>query len=178
MAKEMSSSSIVIRKLEKKDRESAVKFVRRMIRWTMETYAEESYSRESLDHHMSTAIRTLDLAINDPNHYCTLAIKDGDIVGIALGQVLGGVGRIDWMAVAPERHRQGVEKKLMNAVEMEMHRRGCHKMTLYVFSSYMPALGLYLNWEMVPEATLKEHLWGDDYIVMSKWLERRKRQGD
>lgn len=174
----MSSSSMVIRKLEKKDRVSAAKFVRKMMRWTMKSYAKEGYSREELDHHTSTAVRTLDLAIKDPNHYSILAIKDGEIIGIALGQVLGGVGRIDWMAVVPERHRQGVGKSLMNAVEKEMHRRGCHKMTLYVFNSYMPALGLYLKWGMVPEATLKEHLWGDDYVVMSKWLERRKRQGD
>jgi len=172
----MSTSSIVIKELEKKDRERATKFVRRMMRWTMKTYVKGGYSRESLDHHISTATRTLDLAIKDPNYYCILAIKDGEIVGIALGQVLGGVGRIDWMAVAPERHRQGVGKKLMAAVERQMYGRGCHKMTLYVFNSYMPALGLYLNWGMVPEATLKEHLWGDDYVVMSKWLERRKRR--
>ena len=172
----MSSSSIVIKELEKKDRERAAKFVRRMMRWTMKTYGKGGYSRESLDHHISTAIRTLDLAIKDPNHYCILAIKDGEIIGIALGQVLGGVGRIDWMAVAPERHRQGIGKKLMAAVERLMHGRGCHKMTLYAFNSYMPALGLYLEWGMVPEATLKEHLWGDDYIVMSKWLERRKQR--
>jgi len=171
----LSSSSIVIRELEKKDRERAAKFVRRMMRWTMKTYVKGAHSRESLDHHISTAIRTLDVALKDPNHYCIIAVKDGEIIGIALGQMLGGVGRIDWMSVDPECHRQGVGRKLMTAVERQMHRRGCHKMTLYAFNSYIPALGLYLKWGMVPEATLKEHLWGDDYIVMSKWLARRKR---
>jgi GNAT superfamily N-acetyltransferase len=170
----MPSSSIVVNELAKKDRERAAKFVGKMMRWSMKTHAKVGYSRESLGHHISTAIRTLNLAIKDPNHYCLLAMKDGEIIGIALGQVLGGVGRIDWMAVAPEHRRQGVGKKLMTAVEKEMHRRGCHKMTLYMFNSYMPALGLYLKWGMVPEATLKEHLWGDDYVVMSKWLERSK----
>ncbi len=172
----MSSSSVVIKELKKKDRERAAKFVRRMMRWTTRTYGKGGYSRGSLDHHISTAVRTLDLAIKDPNHYCILVIKDGEIIGIALGQVLGGVGRTDWMAVAPERHRQGVGKKLMVAVERQMRERGCHKMTLYAFNSYMPALGLYLKWGTAPEATLKEHLWGDDYIVMSKWLESRKRR--
>ena len=176
VAKKMPSSSIVIKELEKKDRERAAEFVRRMMRWTMKNYAKAGYSRESLDHHVTTAIRTLDLAIKDPDHYCLIAVKDGKIIGIALGQALGGVGRIDWMAVAPERQRQGVGKKLMTAVESLMHGRGWHKITLFAFDSYMPALGLYLKWGMVPEATLKEHLWGDDYVVMSKWLERRKRQ--
>jgi len=172
----MSSSSIVIKEMEKKDRERAAKFVRRMMRWSVKTYGRKGYSKESLDHHISTAIRTLDLALEDPNHYCTLAIKDGDVIGIALGQMLGGVGRIDWMAVTPEYHRQGIGKRLMTEVERQMHRRGCHKITLLVINSYLPALGLYLKWGMVPEATLKEHLWGDDYVVVSKWLERSKRQ--
>lgn len=176
VAKEMSASSMVIKELEKEDRERAAKFVRRMMRWTMKAYGKEGHSRESLEHHISTAIGTLDRSLKDPSHYCILAIKDGEMVGIVLGQVLGGVGRIDWMAVAPERHRQGIGRKLMTAVEEQMHGRGCHKMTLFAFNSYLPALGLYLKWGMVPEATLKEHLWGDDYVVMSKWLDRRKRK--
>ena len=171
----MPGSSIVIKKLERKDREKAAEFVGRMMRWTSKTYAKKGQTKESLDHHISTAVRTLDLAIKDPGHYCVLAVKDDEAIGIALGQVLGGVGRIDWMAVVPERHRQGIGKKLMKAVEEMMHERGCHKMTLYAFNSHIPALGLYLKWGMVPEATLKEHLWGDDYVVMSKWLERTKR---
>lgn len=172
----MPKSSIAIEELHKKDREAAVRFVKKMMKWTMKKYAEGDRTREELDHHVSTAVQTLDLAIKDPNHYCMIAVKEGEIIGIALGKVLGGVGSIDWMAVAPEHHRQGVGKKLMGAVEDLMHSRGCHKMTLFAFESYIPALGLYLKWGMIPEATLKEHMFGDDYLVMSKWLERRKRR--
>jgi ribosomal protein S18 acetylase RimI-like enzyme len=172
----MSGSSIRIKELGKKDREAAVRFVRKMMRWTMRKYAEGNRSEEALDHHVSTAVQTLDLAIKDPNHYCMIAVRNGTIIGIALGKVLGGVGSIDWMAVTPEYHRRGVGKKMMAAVEELMHSRGCHKMTLFAFDSYVPALGLYLKWGMVPEATLKEHMFGDDYLVMSKWLERRKRR--
>jgi len=170
----MSKSSVVIRELEKKDRNKAAEFVGRMMRWTTKNYAKEGYSKESLDHLVSTAVGTLDLAIKDPNHYCLLAVKGDEIVGIALGQVLGGVGRIDWMAVAPDSQRKGVGRQLMTTVEGYMLGKGCHKMTLQAYNSHIPALGLYLNWGMVPEATLREHLWGDDYVVMSKWLERRK----
>lgn len=70
-----------------------------------------------LDHLMSTAIGALDSALKDPNRYCILAMKGRKISGIALGQILGGVRRIDWLAVAPECHRQGIGKELMTAVE-------------------------------------------------------------
>jgi ribosomal protein S18 acetylase RimI-like enzyme len=171
----MVRSSIVIKKLEEKDRDTAAEFVSRMMKWTVKTYSKRRYPKSALDHQILVATGTLDKSIEDPDHYCMLAIKDGETIGIALGQVLGGVGRIDWIAVAPEYQRQGIGRKLMKAVEGQMKGRGCHKMTLYVFDSQIPALGLYLNWGMIPEATLKEHHWGDDYVVMSKWLDMRRR---
>lgn len=170
----MPRSSVVIKELEKKDRQKAARFVGKMMRWTTANYSKEGHSEESLEHLISTAVNTLDLAIRSPNHFCLLAFKGDEIIGIALGQVLGGVGRIDWMAVSPESQRRGVGKRLMTTVEGYMLGKGCHKMTLQAYNSHIPALGLYLNWGMVPEATLKEHLWGDDYVVMSKWLEKRK----
>ncbi len=170
----MPRSSVVIKELERKDRQKAAEFVGEMMRWTTANYSRKGRSKESLDHLISTAVKTLDLAIRDPNHFCLLAVKGDEIIGIALGQVLGGVGRIDWMAVSPESQRKGVGKRLMTTVEGYMLGKGCHKMTLQAYNSHIPALGLYLNWGMVPEATLKEHLWGDDYVVMSKWLETRK----
>lgn len=166
----MPGSSVAIKELQKRDRDKAAKFVTRMMKLTM----KDRVAKESLDHLISTAVHTLDQAIKDPNQYCLLAVKDGEIVGIALGQVLGGVGRIDWMAVEPKQRRRGIGKRLMGAVEGYMIGRGCHKMTLQAYNSHIPALGLYLNWGMVPEAALKQHLWGDDYVVMSKWLERSR----
>lgn len=172
----MPKSSVVVKELGKKDRSKAARFAERMMRWTARKYSKEGRADESLDHLISTAIKTLDLAIKDPNHYCLIAVEGGEIIGIALGRMLGGVGRIDWMAVAPESQRRGVGRKLMATVEGYMLGKGCHKMTLQAYNSHLPALGLYLNWGMVPEATLKEHLWGDDYVVMSKWLKRGKRR--
>jgi GNAT superfamily N-acetyltransferase len=172
----MSRSSVTIKELERGDRDRAARFVRSMMTLTMVESGRRSFSKDSLAHLISTAVHTLDQAIRDPNHYCLLALKDDEIVGIALGQVLGGVGRIDWMAVEPEQRRRGIGKQLMGAVEGYMIGRGCHKMTLQAYNSHMPALGLYLNWGMVPEAALKQHLWGDDYVVMSKWLEKRRRR--
>jgi len=172
----MPRSSVVIKELERKDRKKAARFVEEMMRWTAASYSKEGGSKESLDHLVSTAVKTLDLAIRDPNHYCLLAVRGDAVIGIVLGQVLGGVGRIDWMAVSPESQRRGVGKRLMTTVEGYMLGKGCHKMTLQAYNSHIPALGLYLNWGMVPEATLKEHLWGDDYVVMSKWLEKKRRR--
>lgn len=169
----MKGSSIVVKELGKGDRDLAARFVRRMIRSSM-----GSCSKEAVDHQISTAVRTLDLSIEDPDHYCMLALKDDKIIGIALGQSLGGVGRVDWIAVDPGHQRQGIGKRLMSAAEKQMKGRGCHKMTLFVFESQIPALGLYLKCGMVPEAVLKEHHWGDDYVVMSRWLEGKARRDD
>lgn len=172
----MPKSSVIVKELEKKDRQKAARFVEKMMRWTASKYSKGRRSKESLEHLISTAVRTLDQAIKDPNQFCLLAFKGNEIIGIALGQVLGGVGRIDWMAVAPESQRKGVGRQLMATVEGYMLGKGCHKMTLQAYNSHIPALGLYLNWGMVPEATLKKHLWGDDYLVMSKWLENTGRR--
>jgi hypothetical protein len=85
----MVRSSIVIKKLEEKDRDTAAEFVSRMMKWTVKTYSKRRYPKSALDHQILVATGTLDKSIEDPDHYCMLAIKDGETIGIALGQVLG-----------------------------------------------------------------------------------------
>lgn len=55
----------------------------------------------------------------------------GDCVGlVALRLHFGTTLEVWWMAVAPDRHRQGIGARLMNAARVEAIRLGCSNMVL------------------------------------------------
>jgi ribosomal protein S18 acetylase RimI-like enzyme len=166
----MPKSSIVIKELESKDCERAAAFAARMIRLEARSDHKSHYSKALLKDLIKNSRRTIFSAPRDSDNFCVIATKDKRITGIALGRTLGGVGRVDWIAVAPEQRRGGIGKRLAHAVEASMLEKGCHKITLYISESHIPAIGLFLKWGMIPEGMLKRHEWGNDYTVMSKWL--------
>ena len=169
----MPRSLIEIKELENKDREKATAFAAKMIRLAARSDSKSHYSKELLDDLIKNSRKTIFSAPRDPDRFCVLATKDEEIIGIALGRMLGGVGRVDWITVATEHRRGGIGKRLARAMEDTMHRKGCHKITLYISESHIPAIGLFLKWGMVPEGVLKRHEWGNDYTVMSKWLKTK-----
>ena len=55
----------------------------------------------------------------------------------------GHRGWVNYLAVAPERRRSGLGRRMMNEVEAELRRLGCPKINLQVRSTNQDALGFY-----------------------------------
>lgn len=60
---------------------------------------------------------------------CLVADDGGEVVGFALAspsyEILEDTGHLEWVAVAPERRRNGLAVQLIEAVVDELRRRGC-----------------------------------------------------
>ncbi|HEU0257321.1 MAG TPA: mycothiol synthase, partial [Microbacteriaceae bacterium] len=82
-----------------------------------------------------------------PEDFLVARDEHGAIVGYNWTKVESGAGQAEGeiyvLGVAPERHGQGLGRRLLDAGLDRLARRGCTTITLYVEGDNEPALGLY-----------------------------------
>jgi ribosomal protein S18 acetylase RimI-like enzyme len=61
-----------------------------------------------------------------------VAVHDGALVGAVMGGYDGHRGWVNYLAVAPERQRQGLGAELMAEIEQRLRALGCPKINLQV----------------------------------------------
>ena len=127
-------------------------------------------SSKALAYYIAFRSKSLANCLDNPGEFCFLAFSETNICGISLGGFACGVGTIHWFAVDPDHQGKGIGKSLLRTTENLLIEEGCHKMTLVTYPMLLPAINLYLKWGMVPEAFLRKECFGEDNIVMSKWL--------
>lgn len=72
-----------------------------------------------------------------------VGVEDGAIVATAMAGFDGHRGWINYLAVAPERQRQGHGRQLMRAVEDALLALGCPKLNLQVRAGNAKAVAFY-----------------------------------
>lgn len=72
-----------------------------------------------------------------------VGVEDGAIVATAMAGFDGHRGWINYLAVAPERQRQGHGRQLMRAVEDALLAVGCPKLNLQVRAGNAKAVAFY-----------------------------------
>jgi len=103
-------------------------------------------------------------------HCCYMvAVSRNSIVGYAGMWVVYEDAHITTLAVKPECRRQGIGRKLFEALMTEAAKRGAQKMSLEVRHNNNIAQRLYESYGFVPLARIKKYYLdtGDDAIVMA-----------
>lgn len=99
------------------------------------------------------------LAIPDS---AVLVLRDGDaIVGSVMVGDDGHRGWVYYLAVAPDRQRQGLGRTLMAAAESWLRERGCPKIQLMVRAGNAEALAFYERLGLARQ----------DVVVLGRFLE-------
>lgn len=164
---------IFVRKMQPSDAKQASKMTKEIMLYTWEKHEKSYYPRKALD---------FDISVHSPKHYrdslkvemnfAFVAEGNGEIVGIAIGKLVGesGLARLGSIGVHPTHQNKGIGKALLEKVIEHCRAKGCHKITLYTLPVLIPAMNLYLKYSFVPEAYLRKEWWNVDFIKMSRWL--------
>ncbi len=100
-----------------------------------------------------------------------VAEEDSEIIGVAMGRVgEDGVGMLGFLGVKPKNRGKGVASQLLDRFIKEAEKRKAHKVWLYTAPSLQPAIRLYIKAGFVPEGYLRNHTYGQDLIIYSKFL--------
>ncbi len=169
----------VVRRLEKKDCLAASDFCKETTDWMYKKYLKGSYPREGADFiTLINSAAKLSERLTNTDCFDLVAISDDGISGILLGTVYGksGLAEVVRIAVDPNHQHEGIGIRLMSAAEEEFRKRGCHKIYLYTLPALVPAIRLYMKFGLLPEGYLRNHWWGADFIVMSKWIGKYRRR--
>lgn len=109
--------------------------------------------------------------IEHPDSIVLIAEEEERVVGFALGNVRGGVGRLGFMGVRPEYRRRGIGSSLLEEYIERSRQRGAHKVWLWTQTALKPAIRLYVRAGFLPEGFLRRHSYGMDMVIYSKFLE-------
>lgn len=72
-----------------------------------------------------------------------VGLADHAIVATAMAGYEGHRGWVNYLAVAPERQRQGLGRSMMREVERLLHSAGCPKVNLQIRNANVEAIGFY-----------------------------------
>jgi ribosomal protein S18 acetylase RimI-like enzyme len=104
-----------------------------------------------------------------------VAEEDSGLIGVAMGRVgEEGVSMLGFLGVKPKNRGKGVATQLLDRFIKEAEKRKAHKVWLYTAPSLQPAIRLYIKAGFVPEGYLKNHSYGQDLIIYSKFLQKDK----
>ena len=92
----------------------------------------------------------------DPKHHMIVALAAGEVVGQVAGVVYGHPDKalelfIDEVGVAPAFRRQGIARKLFNAMLERGKALGCEEAWVGTELDNVPARGLYESFDVPPE---------------------------
>lgn len=93
--------------------------------------------------------------------------KGSGHIGIILAAVNSdGVGIVNWLYVLPKYRKKGIAHMLLSEVEKKLLQRGCHKLVVSTEIAYK----FYRKIGYAQEGKLKNHWWGKDFYIFSKFL--------
>ena len=97
-----------------------------------------------------------------------VAEGQGKILGYCVLRIIAGEGEIQRIAVHPECRKQGIGRKLMEAMVQTAREMGVREMTLEVRCGNQAAVCLYESWGFQKEAVRKDYYHDplEDGIIM------------
>jgi ribosomal protein S18 acetylase RimI-like enzyme len=72
-----------------------------------------------------------------------VGLIDGEVVASAMGGYEGHRGWVNYLAVDPERRRQGLGRKMMDVIEERLSEIGCPKINIQVRDDNTEVLNFY-----------------------------------
>ncbi len=110
--------------------------------------------------------------LRNPSAYYIVAHQGELVVGYGGMWVIEENAHVVTVAVRPETRRQGLGRRLMEALIAEARRRGALEMTLEVRVNNLPAQTLYRNMDFRVVGRRRDYYPdnGEDALVMSKAL--------
>jgi len=168
---------VIVREMKPIDAEASARVTVETMEDSWNRYERDYYPKKALefDKSLHTA-KNYTKSIQEQNDFLFIAEENGEIVGVATGNILrgyenvGGLVRLGWICVHPLHQHRGIGETLLNHVVKHCKHQKCHKITLYTLPVLVPALKLYLKLGFVPEAYLHKEWWEINFIKMSKWL--------
>ncbi|MBP9822159.1 MAG: GNAT family N-acetyltransferase [Candidatus Pacebacteria bacterium] len=97
--------------------------------------------------------------------------KDGDkIAGVLNGYYGGGVIWGNWLGVGKEYRRQGVAQKMIEYMEAESRKLGCHKFWCDTRTDNLEVIALQEKLGYIKVGELKDHWYHLDFYLWEKNL--------
>ena len=123
-------------------------------------WALQSYKTQ----HNASRMRSLTSESN-ASHW--VAEDGGEVVGFGIGRISAGVGFINWMGVEKQHRKHGIGTMILERMQEDFRRRGCHKVELYTYQNNDKLQAFYRKRGYQVIALLNNHYFRLDVVYMT-----------
>jgi len=97
-----------------------------------------------------------------------VAKNDAQVVGFCLSRMDDSLVWLEWFGVSERARNQGIAKKLVSYLEENLKKREAHKIWCDCRTSNIKSANLLSSCGYLPICTLKNHWYGQDFILWQK----------
>ena len=139
---------------------------------SLRNYVPESYVTGESNFYRSKIANTIikEQLFTPKRIFLIACTTQEDIIGLIRGQKEQTVCKLSYLGVAPNYRKQGIGKSLLHFFLEEAKRINSTKVYLYTVPKLTVAIQLYKNSGFLQEGYLKKHFFGEDMLILSKFL--------
>lgn len=163
------SATIQVRRMRVDEAVPASRLMRQVIRSMPVCNDRERYGEAA----KYTARMVRSIVRHDPDAVL-VAIGDGRIVGFCVSRRDDGLLLLEWYGVHPAWRNHGIGMRLLERVVSTAARRGCHKLWCDSNAGNKASHSLLCGLGFQPFATVKNHWYGEDFILWERPVQRRR----
>lgn len=163
------ATTIQLRRMRSDEAVSTSRLMRKVIRSIPICSARERCGEAAK--YPAAMIRAL---VKDDPDAVLVAIADEHVVGFCVSRRDDGLLLLEWYGVDPAWRAHGIGKQLLERVVTTAGRRGCHKIWCDSNMGNKASHRLLVSLGFQPFATVKNHWYGEDFILWERPVERSR----
>ena len=106
----------------------------------------------------------------EDSHSVIVAMKNKEVVGFCLNRIDDCLIWLEWFGVREDMRRKGLGRKLIEHLESTAKIRNAHKVWCDCRTENIKSVNFFITSNYLPVCTLKNHWYGQDFIIWEKTL--------
>lgn len=99
-----------------------------------------------------------------------VALEDNQVVGFCLNRMDDKLIWLEWFGVRADMRRRGLGRKLIEHLESTAKTRNAHKVWCDCRTENVKSVNFFITSKYLPVCSLKNHWYGQDFIIWEKEL--------
>jgi len=170
LTKDLGLNDVVLRRAESRD----VDKIREVLKQAFRGLEGRGYSAQAIETAIVDA-EEIKKRISLGAHVIVAELRN-EIVGTVTGFEEHKSMHVCSLAVHPKYQNRGVAHQLMLHLEKTAHQKRCQKLFLCTAWAMKEAIRLYENLGYVKEGYLRNHFYGEDFIIFGKFIKRSQKR--
>lgn len=155
--------SLTVRNIRKEEVDQVAEVFKAVVE-KLSYYNEDAIKQELAKYTSSELL----LKIQEDPDSVIIAEESGNILGFCFSRIDDMLIWIEWFGIVEKYRKKGIAKELVRCIEASTHKRNAHKIWCDCRTENIKSIKLLSSLGYEPICTIKNHWYGQDFILWQK----------